>query len=207
MNQSGDNVTLEVLPGGRPPVAPKSLIEALVGAQTELKNVLTTKTNPHFKSRYADLASVRDAVTPILTKYGLAVAQLGDIVNGAFILRTRLMHVSGQCLESIYPLPTLLDTPQKMGSAVTYARRYSLAAILGIASEEDDDAEAIERTNRRSAHADAMIQEIRNCKAAAALETWWSSSATKAVLLRLDEAEQDRVRNAYSDRLHELKKT
>src|SRR5690606_32805591 len=94
------------------------------------------------RSKYADLAAIRDAVTPSLTKNGISIVQMTGEDNGRLIVKTRLMHSSGQWLQSEYPITNDINKPQAMGSALTYARRYSLAAICGIASEEDDDGNA-----------------------------------------------------------------
>lgn len=118
------------------------LAGALAKAQAEMKNAIFNRTNPHFRSKYADLASVRDAITPALSKHGLSVIQALTVTDSALIVRTRLMHASGQWLESDYPIINDTSKPQAMGSALTYARRYSLAAICNIASEDDDDGEA-----------------------------------------------------------------
>lgn len=115
------------------------LATALAKAQADIKNAAFNKVNPHFKSKYADLAAIRDAVTPSLAKNGLSIVQMTGEDNGKLIVKTRLLHSSGQWLQSDYPITNDLNSPQKMGSALTYARRYSLAAICGIASEEDDD--------------------------------------------------------------------
>lgn len=117
---------------------------ALAKAQGVMKNAPLNKVNPHFKSKFADLASVRDAVLPALTANGIAVVQtleLDDTIAGQCFVDTRLLHVSGQWIESSCPIPNGGDM-QKMGSAITYARRYSLSAICGIAADEDDDANA-----------------------------------------------------------------
>jgi len=112
---------------------------ALAKAQAGMKNAALNKVNPHFRSKYADLAGIRDAVIPALTAQGIAVVQTLDVtVEGGNYLRTRLMHASGQWVESLCPIPSVPDM-QKMGSAITYARRYSLSAICGIAADEDDD--------------------------------------------------------------------
>jgi hypothetical protein len=110
---------------------------ALAKAQGAMKNAALTKVNPHFRSKYADLAGIRDTVIPALTANGIAVVQTLD----ADAVLTRLMHASGQWIESRCPIPAQADM-QKMGSAITYARRYSLSAICGIAADEDDDANA-----------------------------------------------------------------
>jgi len=119
-----------------------TLASALAKAQGEMRNAPLNKVNPHFKSKYADLAAVRDAVAPVLAKHGLAVTQTTALQDGVFVLLTTLRHSSGEIVESVYPLPMVPEQPQKMGSALSYARRYSLAAMVGIASDEDDDANA-----------------------------------------------------------------
>lgn len=116
-------------------------------AQAEMSNATLNKVNPHFKSKYADLAGIRDTVTPVLSKHGLSIVQFTQLTNIGFCLITRLLHESGQYIEGQYPLPELLDKPQAMGSAVTYARRYTLSAMCGIAAEEDDDGEAAQAAN------------------------------------------------------------
>ena len=125
------------------------LAPALAKAQAELKNATLNKTNPHFKSRYADLAGIRDTVTPVLAKHGFSIIQTTEVSSSGFFLVTMLLHESGQHISGRYPLPELLDKPQAMGSAVTYARRYALSAMCGIAAEEDDDGEAAQNSNGR----------------------------------------------------------
>lgn len=116
---------------------------ALAKAQGVMKNAPLNKVNPHFKSKFADLASVRDTVIPALTANGIAAVQTLDAFpEGQTFVRTRLMHASGQWIESTCPIPNGGDM-QKIGSAITYARRYSLSAICGIAADEDDDANAV----------------------------------------------------------------
>lgn len=122
---------------------------ALAKAQAEIKNAAFNRTNPHFKSKYADLASVRDAVTPALAKNGIAVVQMTGEAEGRMIVSTRLIHASGQWLESCYPIINDTNKPQAMGSALSYARRYSLSAITNIASEEDDDANEAQEHGRK----------------------------------------------------------
>ena len=125
------------------------LAPALAKVQAELKNATLNKTNPHFKSRYADLAGIRDTVTPVLAKHGFSIIQTTEGSASGFCLVTMLLHESGQYISGRYPLPELLDKPQAMGSAVTYARRYALSAMCGISAEEDDDGEAAQNANGR----------------------------------------------------------
>ena len=119
--------------------------EALAKAQGKMKNAVLNKVNPHFKSRYADLAAVRDATIPVLSAHGLAIVQYTALSDLGLTLKTRIMHVSGQYMESEYPLPIAADKPQVMASAMTYARRYCWTAMCGISSEDDDDAESATR--------------------------------------------------------------
>jgi hypothetical protein len=116
------------------------LATALAAAQAEMKNATLNKVNPHFKSKYADLAMIRDTVTPALAKNGIAVVQGTDTEENTIVVFTRLIHKSGQWIESRFPIP--YDKPQAMGSGITYGRRYTLAAVTNIAAEEDDDGNA-----------------------------------------------------------------
>jgi uncharacterized membrane protein YgcG len=108
------------------------------------------KINPHFRSKYADLAAVRDAIIPVFNKHGLSIIQAptSDLVGG-FTLETRVMHSSGSEIIWNFPLPSDTSKMQSIGSAISYARRYTLSAIAGIASEEDDDGNAATNTNGR----------------------------------------------------------
>jgi hypothetical protein len=119
------------------------LATALAKAQGSIPNATMNKVNPHFKSKYADLASVRDAIREPLSANGLAVTQTMENKDGSLVLVTTVIHTSGQWMASEYPLPSVAR-PQEMGSALTYARRYSLAAIVCNSADEDDDAEAAE---------------------------------------------------------------
>jgi hypothetical protein len=116
----------------------KELIAALIKAQSEFSPIKKNKTNPHFKSRYADLDEVLTAVLPALQNNGILLSQSMDIQEGIQGLSTMLYHVSGESIASFFKLPEE-GNPQKLGSLITYARRYSICAILGVTAEEDDD--------------------------------------------------------------------
>jgi uncharacterized membrane protein YgcG len=126
----------------------KNLATALAKAQAECQNVVMNKTNPHFRSRYADLSAVRDAVIPIFTKNGLSIIQCpsADAEMG-FFLETRLIHISGEEMVWRFPLPGDVSKMQVIGSAISYARRYTLSAVAAVASEEDDDGNAAQGSN------------------------------------------------------------
>ena len=125
------------------------LAAALAKAQLKIKNATLNKINPHFKSKYADLAAVRDAVTGPLAEQGLSITQMTGESEGKLVVYTRLLHSSGQWIESAYPIINDTNKPQAMGSALTYARRYSIAALCNIASEEDDDGNEAQEHGRK----------------------------------------------------------
>jgi hypothetical protein len=121
-----------------------NLAEALSRAQADFPPIVKDKIatvkseKGTYQYQYADLASVLDAVRAPLAKHGLAYTQLIKLQgDGRSILVTRLMHVTGENVEAEWALPT--GSPQQVGSALTYARRYCLCAMLGVAAEVDDD--------------------------------------------------------------------
>lgn len=118
------------------------LAKALASAQGEIENAKKDSENPFFKSRYADLASVREACKKALTKNGLAVIQMPKTVisEEATIvhIETMLLHSSGEWVSGdMGAVPVKFD-PQGLGSCITYLRRYALAAVTGVAAEDDD---------------------------------------------------------------------
>jgi hypothetical protein len=115
---------------------------ALVSALAEMKNPVFDAANPHFGSRYATLAAHLEVVRPTLAKHGLAVMQpLSSEQPGTVTVTTVILHSSGERISTslVFAVP---PDPQKAGSAITYMRRYSLAAALGIVGDDDDDANA-----------------------------------------------------------------
>jgi hypothetical protein len=117
----------------------QKLCEALVKAVGDLSNVAKTAANPYFKSKYAPLDAIIDATRPVLAKHGLAVIQEPLFMEGTAGVETTIVHKEGGSKSSTLLLPLKDQSPQGVGSAITYARRYSLAAVLGIAAEDDDD--------------------------------------------------------------------
>lgn len=119
------------------------LATALSKAQGEMQAAVKDKVNPFFKSSYADLGSVWDAARPVLSKYGLCVIQTTDFVpeRNQIMLVTTLVHTSGQWVKSYLPLNPAKNDSQGVGAAITYLRRYSLSAIVGVVCDDDDDGE------------------------------------------------------------------
>ena len=112
---------------------------ALVKAQKEFGPALKSSTNPHFRSRYADLAACVEAVVDALNNNGIALTQRLSPCNDGVIVETVFVHESGEIINcGQLHVPASKQDPQGYGSALTYARRYSLMAACGIAPEDDD---------------------------------------------------------------------
>lgn len=116
----------------------KALAAAMAKAQGELENANKNAANPHFRSRYADLAEVLNTVRPVLAKHGLSIVQMPSFEAGIASVETLLMHESGEWMSSVSSAPMQKQDAQSVGAATTYLRRYSLAAFAGVAQEDDD---------------------------------------------------------------------
>lgn len=118
------------------------LMEALAKAQLEMRGALKDAKNPHLRNNYADLASVWAAWQEAGPKHGLAIMQLAEGGEGFVQIRTMLGHSSGEWVQGCLRVPFAeqkgINIAQALGSALTYARRYALAAMVGIAPEDDD---------------------------------------------------------------------
>ena len=113
--------------------------DALSKAQAAMKPAKKDAENPFFKSHYADLSSVWEAIRGPLSANGLAVAQMPTVgPDGVQRLRTLLIHSSGEWIGSDLDMKPVKNDPQSIGSCLTYARRYALSAITGVATEDDD---------------------------------------------------------------------
>jgi hypothetical protein len=125
------------------------LATALSKAQAAIKGAIEDSTNPHFRSKYASLQSYIDAAREPLTKNGLAITQLLTDINcenmNLVTIETVMMHSSGQWISSTFSVPVSKADAQGFGSAVTYARRYSYAGIVGISPIDDDGQAAIQQ--------------------------------------------------------------
>lgn len=198
-----------------------ALAASLATAQGELKNVEKGKINPHFKSRYADIADGLDVVRPVFSKHGLSVVQATDYMpdTGVFVLVTRIIHKSGEWIESTYPLPTN-GKPQDVGSALTYARRYALFSLAGVAgTDEDDDGNDAQNTTQARKPAsrpappkvpveppfeaeesakvcETMVGTLDLVESIEDLRSWASNNA--AVKARMTSADQGRVTDAFN---------
>jgi hypothetical protein len=123
---------------------------ALVAVQAAIQPAIKDSKNPFFKSSYADLASVWDACAELLASHGLSVVQLGEPAPAPDVmaLTTMLMHTSGQWIAGTMESPLSKQDAQAVGSCTTYLRRYGLAAMIGIRTEDDDGAAASGTVNK-----------------------------------------------------------
>lgn len=122
---------------------------ALAKAQASVKGAKRDAANPFFKSTYADLASTWEACREALTTNGLSVVQLpGEAKDGTVALTTMLLHSSGQWIAETATAPLAKQDAQGVGSAITYLRRYALAAVASVAPEDDDGNAASQQPKR-----------------------------------------------------------
>jgi hypothetical protein len=119
-----------------------ALAAALSKAQAAMRCAMKDSENPHFRSKYADLQSVWEAAREPLAKNGLSVVQVPGTTERGVSVETLLLHESGEFIGGVVEIPLAKMDAQALGSGLTYARRYSLAAVVGIAPGDDDDAES-----------------------------------------------------------------
>jgi len=209
----------------------KAICAALAKAQAKMGRALKDSTNPAFKSKYADLASVMDACLPALNEAGIAVIQPFHHDEFGRYVKTILAHESGETLECAIPLIVGKNDMQGLGSAITYARRYGLMSMAGIAPDDDDgnaaaasvrnvQREALAQTRedavldslpedatprqKAEAYADAICTGFKG-KGLKALDGEWAR--WKRVIDRLSEQFSDlhdRVVDAYEMRKNEI---
>ena len=194
------------------------LATALAKAQAAMQAAKFDKVNPHFKSKYASLAAVIDAIRKPFADNGLCYTQVTEIRENGFVLETTLRHASGQWVASEYPLPTAAK-PQELGSALSYARRYSLSAIACIASDEDDDdAEDAEKRKQTASTPRANGNPIKPVEPPVHPETGetgphaivepdnmkWGAKFVAAIKAAKTDAEIQRWKDVNQDRLEVL---
>lgn len=124
------------------------LATALSKAQGEILDAAKAAENPYFKSKYADLAAVRGVIREPMAKHGLSLVQLPKTVDGGVEVETMLLHSSGQYIKSSLFMPAAKNDAHGIGSAITYARRYSIMSILSLATEDDDGNAAVDSVKR-----------------------------------------------------------
>lgn len=173
-----------------------TLVQALIAAQAEFDAIAKDTKNEFFKSKYADLAAVREATQPILAKHGLGVTQKpgylvveGDKVYDTLV--TKLIHENGEFDESEMILRPVKQDPQGQGSAITYARRYAYQAVLGLVTDDDDGQAASTPARQPKAPdeiqlaLDAVMAAVKAAGVAPADATgWFKETYSEASLLK-----------------------
>ena len=186
----------------------KQVSAALVSAQRSFGPALKSSTNPHFKSKYADLGACVDAVIGALNANGIALVQKQHPSEGGVAVETLFVHESGEVFSAgTISVPAAKQDPQGYGSALTYARRYGLMAACGIAPEDDDGnaAVAAQRAKQREQwlkrHADLM----GSCGTLAELESAFKA-AFRVATAENDKDAIDQLTAVKDDRKAELSK-
>lgn len=192
---------------------------ALAKAQAELENPTKDAVNPHFRSKYATLDAGLNIVRGVLSKHGISVTQPTSFEDDCLILYTRLA-CQGQWIMAAYPVCRLPVKQQEMGSALTYSRRYSLFSMVGIAGEEDDDANAATvpaSAPKREKPAtvellsvadsarerDTLLASLTLCTSREGLLEW--SNSTSKLRERMHRADVEVLQSAFKDQQAELK--
>ncbi len=181
----------------------QKIATALVKAQKAFGPALKTSTNPHFKSKYADLAACIEAVIDALNDQGIALIQQSHECADGVTIETPFIHESGETLSGgKLHVPASKQDPQGYGSAMTYARRYALQAACGIAPEDDDG-------NRAVASPKPAEKPSRAIRSKAEVETLVKAATTPELLTTVWKAllreERDMVREIAAEHGEKLK--
>lgn len=124
----------------------KQIATALLKAQSEMSNPKKGATNPFFKSKYADLNAIREAVIPTLNENGISVLQPIVHVDGKNFVKTILLHESGELMESLTEIIyNKVNDAQAQGSGISYARRYALQSFVCVGADDDDGQKAVQQ--------------------------------------------------------------
>ncbi len=176
----------------------KQIAQAFVKAKREFAPALKTSVNPHFRSKYADLAACLEAVNDALLNNGIAVYQETSMCESGVIVETVFLHESGESFKGgMLHVPASKQDPQGYGSALSYARRYSIMAACGIASE-DDDGNAASRPKQDVEIALKGIKEARD------IETLKSQFNAAYKMFKGDTAAFEKLNDAKESRKTEL---
>jgi hypothetical protein len=148
------------------PKTTSGLNEALADLQTQLPHIaknnraeVPTKAGGKYTYQYADLAEITRQLLPLLGKLGLSFTSRPTLVGERLALVYELRHISGESIDGVWPLPDR-GTPQEIGSAVTYARRYCLCAVTGLAPDNDDEDAVLAEAAARKMRVDRVEEKI-----------------------------------------------
>lgn len=154
------------------------LAEALSKAQGQIDDATKTGINPHFRSKYADLAAVRSVIREPLAVNDISVIQAPRTLDGEVEVETMLLHKSGEYISETLRLPVGKWDAHGIGSGISYARRYGLMSILALAADDDDGNGAVEKSPSKPAsriNTGPIFDEARKIaeKGNEALSDWW----------------------------------
>ena len=139
------------------------IAHALVKAQSEMSNAVKGSSNPFFKSKYADLNSIREAVLPVLNSHGISVLQPTCSIDGKNYVKTILLHESGEFLESFTEvLFAKQNDAQAQGSGISYARRYGLQSFVCVGADDDDGQKAMQQPKPKAVVIQSMTDDQFN---------------------------------------------
>ena len=172
------------------------LAKAMNLAQAEMGGAVKDSANPFFKSKYADLTSVVKAIKEPFASHGLSYVQFPYTTDRGVGVTTRLMHSSGEWLESEFVLPITKQDPQSAGAALTYARRYALQSMAGIPNADDDAESAMLRTSEDDLT--DVVDGIADCGSLEALRGILKAKWTQYPKSR------EMLTEAYNERKEEL---
>jgi hypothetical protein len=169
----------------------KNIATALLKAQSEMSNPKKGATNPFFKSKYADLNAIREAVIPTLNENGISVLQPIVHVDGKNFVKTILLHESGELMESLTEIIyNKMNDAQAQGSGISYARRYALQSFVCVGADDDDGNKAVEPKQSPKLDIERLNTRLNSCKTLAELAEVYKSftpSEQKATVQLKDE--------------------
>ena len=135
------------------------IASALVKAQSTMGNAIKDAKNPFFKSRYADLNAVREAVLPVMNANGISVLQPTVHIDGKSFVETILLHESGEFISSLTEIIVAkTNDAQQQGSGISYARRYGLQSLPNIGADDDDGEHAVGRSSTKPSFEKAEVE-------------------------------------------------
>lgn len=137
------------------PTIPTKMFDDLMAVQKELPSLQKSAINPHFGSKYIPLEELISQLLPVLNKHNFVLLQQPTTLNGEPALKYGLHHKTGEKIENTMPLLLAKNDPQAQGSAITYARRYSVMSMLGLVADQDDDGNKASGTGTTGTNAPA----------------------------------------------------
>ena len=172
---------------------------ALNKAQSEMTGAKKGAKNPFFKSSYSDLSMIMEAISNPFADNGLSFIQAAEMNEMKVAVTTRIMHNSGQYIESVTELPPTKNDAQGVGSAISYAKRYGLQALAGVPSVDDDGQDAVKHTNTPTQDTAKYIKRFKACNDIDSLHSAYNDAKNA-----LPDAQHTFINNAVNQKKKEL---